>query len=70
MLLPPIAVQRIFVTALFLAAIALLVYLVGPHIRATLSRNAVVREMKVEPAGLLPGAVVSFVPSAAAAAPA
>jgi hypothetical protein len=43
MLLPPIAVQRIFVTALFLAAIALLVYLVGPHIRATLSRNAVAR---------------------------
>jgi multidrug resistance efflux pump len=42
MLLPPIVVQRIFVTSLFFATIALLVYLVGPHIRATLSRNAVV----------------------------
>src|SRR6266852_5616561 len=42
MLLPPIVVQRIFVTSLFFAAIALFVYLVGPHVRATLSRNAVV----------------------------
>jgi hypothetical protein len=34
MLLPPIAIQRIFVTSLFFAAIALFVYLVGPHVRA------------------------------------
>jgi hypothetical protein len=42
MLFPPIVVQRLFLVALFVVAIALLAYLVGPHIRATLSRNAVI----------------------------